>query len=68
MNNIEIEVEREGKWVRAKPEELTNDELCDTLNGIQIDSDEFIPQHEIDQGYAAIEEAIRRLRNDETWG
>ena len=31
---------------------------------IQIDSDEFLSQREIDEGYAAINEAIRRLSNE----
>lgn len=49
---------------QVEQEELTTDELCDLLNNIQIDSDEFISQEEINTGYAAITEAIRRLRND----
>jgi len=56
-----IEVQRNGEWVKVKPEELTNGELCECLSIIMLDSDEFIPQHEIDEGYAAIQEAIRRL-------
>jgi len=59
---MKIEVRRDGAFVEVEPEELTTDELCDQLNYIQIDSDEFIPQKEIDAGYAAISEAIRRLR------
>ena len=56
-----IEVERNGKYVKVNPEELTNAELCECLSNIQIDSDEFISEQEIDEGYAAINEAIRRL-------
>lgn len=56
-----IEVQRNGKWVVVKLEELTNSELCECLSNIRIDSDEFISQLEIDEGYAAINEAIRRL-------
>ena len=56
-----IEVERNGKYVKVTPEELTNAELCECLSYIQIDSDEFISEQEIDEGYAAINEAIRRL-------
>ena len=59
-----IEVHRNGEWVIVKPEELTNSELCECLSNIQIDSDEFVSQLEIDEGYAAINEAMRRLRND----
>ena len=56
-----IEVERNGKLVKVEPSELTNAELCECLSYIQIDSDEFISEQEIDEGYAAINEAIRRL-------
>lgn len=58
-----IEIQRNDKFVLVKPEELTNSELCECLSNIQIDSDEFISQLEIDEGYAAINEAIRRLEN-----
>lgn len=58
-----IEVFRDDKWVRLKPVELTNVELCECLSNIQLDSDEFVSQSEIDEGYAAINEAIRRLEN-----
>jgi hypothetical protein len=56
-----IEVQRNSKWVNANTEELTDAELCECLSNIQIDSDEFISKKEIDEGYAAINEAIRRL-------
>lgn len=56
-----IEVQRNGKWVVVKPEELMNSELCECLSNIQIDSDEFLSTREIDEVYAAINEAIRRL-------
>ena len=56
-----IEVERNGKYVKVNSEELTNAELCECLSNIQIDSDEFRSNQEIDEGYAAINEAIRRL-------
>ena len=59
-----IEVHRNGEWVDVKPEELTNSELCECLSIIMLDSDEFLPQKEIDEGYAAVNEAIRRLSND----
>ena len=59
-----IEVRRNGKWVNANPKELTNLELCECLSNIQIDSDEFLSEQEIDEGYDAINEAIRRLTND----
>lgn len=59
-----IEVQRNEEWVKVKPEELTNSELCECLSIIMLDSDEFIPQREIDEGYAAIQEAIRRLSNE----
>lgn len=56
-----IEVIRNGKWVNVNPNELTNLELCECLSNIQIESDEFLSKQEIDEGYAAINEAIRRL-------
>ena len=56
-----IEVERNGKYVKVNPYELTDAELCECLSNIQIDSDEFLSNQEIDEGYAAINEAIRRL-------
>lgn len=56
-----IEVERNGKYVKVNPEELTDEELCECLSNIQIDSDEFLSKQEIHEGYAAINEAIRRL-------
>ena len=56
-----IEVERNGKWVNVNPNELTNLELCECLSNIQIESDEFLSKQEIDEVYAAINEAIRRL-------
>jgi hypothetical protein len=58
-----IEVNRNGVIVDVNPEDLTLDELCQRLDYIQIDSDSFIPDQEIDEGYAVIEEAIRRLRD-----
>lgn len=54
-------IERNGKWVNVNPKELTNLELCECLSNIQIESDEFLSNQEIDEGYAAINEAIRRL-------
>lgn len=63
---MKIEVSRNDKWVQVNPEELTNEELCECLSNIQIDSDEFLSQQEIDEGYAAIDEAIRRLNNEGT--
>lgn len=58
---MEIEVNRDGKWVKVAPEDLTNLELCDALTNITIDGDEFLSQQEIEEGYAAINEARRRL-------
>ena len=56
-----IEVNRDDEWVQVQPEELTTPELCEILSMLTLDSDEFIPQKDIDEGYAAIQEAIRRL-------
>ena len=56
-----IEVERNSKYVKVNPEELTDAELCECLSNIQIDSDEFLSNQEIDEGYVVINEAIRRL-------
>lgn len=60
-SKMTIEVQINSKWVNVNPEELTDAELCECLSNIQIDSDEFISKKEIDEGYAAINEAIRRL-------
>ena len=57
-----IEVERNGQWLQLNPEDLTTDELCWCLDAIQIESEEFLSQKEIDEGYAAIVEAVRRLQ------
>lgn len=59
-----IEVQRNEEWVQVNPNELTNAELCECLSLIMLDSDEFISQKEIDEGYAAIQEAIRRLEKN----
>lgn len=58
-----IEVKREGKWVKVIPKDLTADELCKALMRIQIDSDEFLSPQEIAEGYAAINEAAKRLQS-----
>ena len=60
---MKIEVERNGEIVHVNPEDLTLDELCRRLDYIQIDSDSFLPNKEIAEGYAVIDEAIRRLRD-----
>lgn len=59
-----IEVQRNEELVQVPPEELTNLELCDCLSRIQIDSDEFLSEKEVMEGYIAIHEAIRRLSNE----
>lgn len=56
-----IEVQRNDKFVQVEPSELTNLELCYCLSNIQIDSDEFVSEQEINERYAVIDEAIRRL-------
>ena len=56
-----IMVNRNREWIELNPQDLTNQELCDVLAQIQLDSDEFIPQRDIDEWYEAISEAIRRL-------
>ena len=60
-----IEVNRDGKWVKVNPGELTNEELCDILSDIQIESDEFISDREVSMWYAAIQEAMDRLDESE---
>ena len=62
---MEIEVRRNGEWCKVSPQSLTTEELCGKLSDIQIDSDEFIPQTEIQEGYAVINEAVRRLSHKE---
>lgn len=64
FDEMTIEVQRNGKWVNVNPKELTDAELCECLSNIQIDSDEFLSKKEINEGYAAIDEAIRRITND----
>lgn len=59
---MEVEVERDGKWVKVAPEDLTKEELCDALSHITIDGDESLSKQEIAEGYAVINEARRRLR------
>lgn len=63
MKTMTIEVNRDDKCVQVKPEELTASELCWVLSNIQIEPEEFLSQKEIDEGYSAIDEAIRRLGN-----
>lgn len=62
---MEIEVRRNGEWCKVPPQSLTDEELCDKLSDIQLDSDEFIPQTEIQEGYAVINEAVRRISHKE---
>lgn len=59
---MKIEVFRDGQFQQLNPEDLTTGELCEVLSGIQIDSDEFVSQQSINEGYAAIDEAVRRLQ------
>ena len=59
-----VEIDRDGEWIQVEPEELTDLELCDCLSRIQIDSDEFLSEKEVMEGYIALNEAIRRLSND----
>ena len=59
---VKIEVNRDGQWVKLPPSELTTEELCDKLDQIQIESDEFLSPQEVAEGYAAIAEASRRLQ------
>lgn len=63
-NIVKIEVFRNGEYVHVEPTELTNSELCEKLSYIQLDSDEFISNSEIEEGYAAIGEAMRRLEDN----
>lgn len=56
-----IMVNRNREWIELNPQDLTNQELCSVLDQIQLDSDDFIPQRDIDEWYEAIGEAIRRL-------
>lgn len=60
-----VEIDRDGEWVQVESGELTDLELCDCLSRIQIDSDEFLSEKEVMEGYIAIKEAIRRL--EEKW-
>lgn len=39
---MRVEVLRDGNYKQVEQEELTADELCDLLDNIRIDSDEFI--------------------------
>lgn len=54
---------RNGILKEVSPKTLTDNELCSILEGIQIDvSDSWMPEETRDEGYAAIKEAIRRLK------
>ena len=55
-----------GKEV--EPEKVPLDDLISILNSIYIDSDssgDFLPKCEIEEKYAAIDEAVRRLKEKE---
>lgn len=60
---VKIEVNRNGEYAHVEPKELTNSELCEKLSYIQLDSDEFVSDSEIEEGYAVIGEAMRRLED-----
>lgn len=64
FDEMTIEIQRNDKWIQVELNELTNLELCECLSNIQIDSDEFVSEREINEWYAVIDEAIRRLTND----
>ena len=59
-----VEAMRDGKIVFVEPEDLTTEELCEALDRIVIDSDEFVSNQEIAEGYTAIDEAVRRLSHE----
>ena len=62
MEETTIEVQRHGQWLHLPPMELTTVELCDRLSQIQLEADDFVSPQEIAEGYAAIQEASRRLQ------
>ena len=64
-SEVLVEVFRDNEYLLVPPGMLTTEELCMALDRIQIDSDEFVSQQEISEGYAAINEAIRRLEGKE---
>ena len=60
---MKIEVNRNDEFVEVDPKDLTTSELCEILDRIEIASeDSWMPETEKREGYAAIEEAIRRLK------
>lgn len=60
---MKIEVTRGKNIVEVYPKDLTTRELCRILNGIEIDTSNcWMPKTEGAEGYAAIKEAIRRLK------
>ena len=60
-----IQMERDGKWEQIEPKDLTTGKLCELLSRITLDSDEFLSNSDIEEGYAAIREAMRRLEEQE---
>ena len=53
---------RNGMIEEVSPKTLTTKELCDILDDIKVDGGSWMPEEEINEGYAAIKEAIRRLK------
>ena len=60
---------KRGEYIEeVNPKTLTTRELCEALGRIRVDvSESWMPDTDRDEGYAAIKEAIRRLKaNDKT--
>ena len=60
-----IEVSRDGIIKAINPKNLTLHELCYLLANIRVGGGGWLPYETERQGYAAIKEAIRRLKERE---
>jgi hypothetical protein len=59
-----IGVNRRGEYKEVNACDLSIKELCDILDDIKVDySDAWFPEQARDEGYTAINEAIRRLKS-----
>ena len=63
MSKVQV---RRGEMIEeVSPRNLTTNELCHLLNTIDVDGGSWMPEETKREGYAAIKEAIRRLKENE---
>ena len=65
---MKIRVNRNGWIVDVKPGDLTTKELVHELKSIVVDGGGWMPETTEKEGYAAINEAVRRLKEYEKEG